>query len=131
MLAERVARPHGLRIAASRLGVPYAELAEATGDDGGGKVAQMRLKRLDAAHKRFLAATKALAVTRRLTAGLRIEINHTHGSTADVREGTGPAGRMRAVGEEPVDGTPLADRLRGLMRENVGSEAALAAGAGV
>lgn len=124
------------RIAAAWLGVQYAELAEATGDDGGGKVAQMRLRRLDAAHKRFLSATKALAVARRLTAGLRIEINHTHGSSANAPEGVGRAatparaGRSGGVGG-PADDDPVADRLRGLVRERVGTEAALAAGAGV
>ena len=65
------------RIAASWLGVQHAEMGVAF-DDTGGKVAQMRLARLNAAHKRFLSATKALAVARRLTNGLRIEINHTN-----------------------------------------------------
>lgn len=130
------------RIAACWLGVHYAEFAEAAGDAGGGKEAQMRLKRLDAANKRFLAATKALAVSRRLTAGLKIEIRHTHGSPPGVPEGAGAgtsetsatpvhAGRMREAGGDPADGKPVADRLRGLIRENVGTGAAAASGVGV
>lgn len=131
------------RIAACWLGVHHAEFDEAAGDSsGGGKVAQMRLKRLDAANKRFLAATKALAVTRRLTAGLKIEIRHTHGSPSEVPEGTeagtaqtsataGRAGRIREVDGDPADKVPVADRLRGLIKENVGTEAALASGVGV
>jgi hypothetical protein len=65
------------RIAASWLGVQYAEMAEAFGDATGGKVARMRLTQLESGHRRFLSAIKALSVARRLTNGLKIEINHT------------------------------------------------------
>ena len=74
------------RIAAAWLGVHHAEMAEAFGDASGNKVAQMRLKRLESANKRFLAATKALVVARRLTNGIKIEINHI-GGDSDTRDG--------------------------------------------
>src|ERR1700690_2589690 len=54
------------------------------------KVAELQLKRMESANKRFLAAVKALAVVRRLTNGLKIEINHTHDTGA-------PAARSKAV----------------------------------
>lgn len=130
------------RIVVCWLGVQHAELAESAGDAGGGPVAQMRLRRLDAATRRFLAATKALAVTRRLMAGLKIEIRHTHGPTADA-----PVDLPRADPESasipvpggrpvfPPDGNTnadlVADRLRGLIKQTVGTETALASGVGV
>jgi hypothetical protein len=99
------------RIAAAWLAVHHAEMAEAFGDAGGSKVAQMRLKRLDAATKRFQTATKALAVARRLTNGLRIEINHT---------GTGSA-------NQPTSGdNGSSDAVRERLRTMFNEDAALA-----
>lgn len=66
------------RIAVALLSVQYAELLEGVGKVSDGKFAQSRLRQLESASRRFLAASKALAVIRRLYHGLKIEITHTH-----------------------------------------------------
>jgi hypothetical protein len=95
------------RIAAAWLAVHHAEMAEAFGDASGNKVAAMRLKRLESANKRFQAAIKALAVARRLTNGLKIEINHT---------GTAPATPI-AGGDKAGTGA-VHERLRNLFNDD-------------
>ena len=112
------------RIAAAWLGVHHAETMEALGDASGGKAAQMRLKRLESANKRFQAATKALAVARRLTNGLKIEINHTTASPAPAVGETVAASRA-AHARNPVTRSnadagvhdPVRERLRTLFNE--------------
>jgi hypothetical protein len=106
------------RIAASWLGVQHAEMGEAFGDASGGKVAKMRLTQLESAHKRFLSAVRALAISRRLTNGLKIEINHSGQSTtreAESRPGVhaarpnGVRERLRTLfDEEATDAKDLA-----------------------
>jgi hypothetical protein len=102
------------RIAAAWLGVHHAELSEAFGDASGGKVAVMRQKRLDGAHKRFLSATKALVVARRLTNGLKIEINHTSGAAVS------PAtNRPSSTSGEADPGEAVRERLRTMFKDDV------------
>lgn len=66
------------RIIAAWLAAQDAEICEASNESSGGKLAAMRLKRLESANKRFNAAIKALAMVQRLANGLKIEITHTH-----------------------------------------------------
>jgi hypothetical protein len=97
------------RIAATWLAVQHAELDAARDQVDGDAVSQMRLKRLDAANKRFLAATRALAVTRRLLGGMRIEIRHENasetGAAAGRCESVDEKGTDRVSGEPAVAGT--------------------------
>lgn len=51
------------RIAIAWLSVHEADFMEARVEVSSGKLAQARLRRLDSAYRRFLTATKALAVT--------------------------------------------------------------------
>jgi len=125
------------RIAAAWLGVHHAELAEAFGDASGGKVGQMRLKRLEAANKRFLAATKALAVGRRLTQGLKIEINHTTQSPAVESGSTVPnsttasGGRDTGQEAEDVQREAVRERLRAMFNEEAAEARDVTAGVGL
>lgn len=107
------------RITACWLSVQHAELAEASAVHDGGQVSQIRIKRLDAANKRFLAATRALAVTRRLTAGLKIEITHQ-------QEPAAPTQRPVATATRDVHG-----RLRDFIDESVAQDQGVMSGAGV
>ncbi len=98
------------RIVAAWLAVNDAELCEASREHSGGKLAAMRLKRLESANKRFHAAIKLLAVARRLVNGLKIEITHTDGQpVANKGSGTnapsipGEAGQAAAVHDRLKD----------------------------
>jgi hypothetical protein len=106
------------RIAAAWLAVNHADMAEAFGQGSGIKVAQLQVKRLESANKRFLAATKALAVARRLTNGLKIEINHTTASPAPAANQ--PAAMNDAANAARVDAVahdPVRERLRAMFQE--------------
>lgn len=92
------------RIAAAWLAVHDAEICEASSEPSGGKIAAIRLKRLESANKRFNAAIKSLCVARRFANGLKIEITHTHeqpaannGSGTNAPSGPGEAAQPAAV----------------------------------
>ncbi len=98
------------RIVAACLAVHDAEICEASNDPTGGKLAAMRLKRLESANKRFNAAIKALAMVRRLANGLKIEITHTHeqpaannGSGTNAPSDLGEAAQPAAVHDRLKD----------------------------
>ena len=95
-------------------------MAEAVNDANGGKVDEIRVKRADSATKRFLASVKSLAIVRRLTNGLKIEINHVERQAADVGK---PAAIRRNTpsGKDPRDANtdtdPVQERLRDLFKQ--------------
>jgi hypothetical protein len=95
------------RIVAAWLAVQHADLSDSTNDPSGSKVAEMRLKRVESASRRFLAATKALAVVRRLTNGLKIEIRHVDRQAADTSE---PAAVSRNNAGRSVNAPAGADK---------------------
>lgn len=114
------------RIVIAWLGVQHAELMEATGEVSGGKLAQARLRQLESASKRFLAATKILAVIRRLTHGLKIEINHTHHQpVANNGSGTNAPSDLG----EPANAAAVHDRLKNFFE--AGAETVESAAVGV
>jgi hypothetical protein len=103
------------RIAACWLASQHADLAAATGvDTDGAKVTLVKLQQMESANRRLLATMKSLAVVRRLTEGLKIEISHTHASPA-----TDPDGGADTF---PMAEGFVADRLRGLVREGAALE---------
>jgi hypothetical protein len=118
------------RIVAAWLAMQYADLSDSTNDPSGSKVAEMRLKRVESASKRFLAATKTLAVVRRLTHGLKIEIRHVDRQPMDARE---PAvvSRNNAGGsvKEPAGAgnDPVHERLRDFFKQDTAQVHVMAA----
>lgn len=116
------------RIVAAWLAVHYAEICEASRESSGGKLAAMRLKRLESANKRFHAAIKSLAVARRLTNGLKIEITHNHkqpvannGGGTNVPSDPGEAAQSAAVH----------DRLKNFIKSGTAPIESATAGVGV
>ena len=82
-LAGRAASPAEVllvnRVLVCWLAAQHADLAAAQAGEGeGARVAGLRLRQAESAHRRLLAAVKSLATVRRLSAGLKIEISHTH-----------------------------------------------------
>ena len=116
------------RIVAAWLAVNDAELCEASREHSGGKLAAMRLKRLESANKRFHAAIKLLAVARRLANGLRIEITHTHEQPA-AKDGSG-TNALSDLGE-PANPAVVHDRLRNFFDVGAAPIESAAAGVGV
>ncbi len=104
------------RIAACWLGVQFAELTLATDDTGASRLAQAKRQCLESANKRLLAASKTLAVVRRLSKGLRIEINHTQ---------TPPAVPAQPVDADGPIGEVVHDRLRGMLAGSHAGERAM------
>ena len=110
------------RIVAAWLALQHADLADAVNDANGGKVDEMRIKRLDSANKRFLASVKSLAIVRRLTDGLKIEINHVERQAADVSR---PVSVKRSIPRAPAkdpggvnaDTDAVQERLRDLFKQ--------------
>jgi len=116
------------RIVAAWLAVHDAEICEASGEPTGGKLAAMRLKRLESANKRFHAAVKSLSVARRLVNGLKIEITHTDGQSV-ANKGSG----MNAPSDPGQAARPpdVHDRLKNLFDAGAKMVESAAAGVGV
>ena len=81
------------RIVVCYLGVQHGEIAAATGESKLGiHVLKFLVVQAESANRRFLAAMKSLAIVRRLTNGLNIQISHNYdaaargGSSATDRE---------------------------------------------
>jgi hypothetical protein len=106
------------RIVAAWLAPQHADLAEAVCETDGIKVTELRIKRLDAANKRYLMALKALAMVRRLTNGLKIEVNHVDRRPLEV----GPAAitNSRIPGDDGAgaDNDPVRDQIRDFFRQD-------------
>ena len=122
------------RIAAAWLAVHHAEMAEAFGDASGGKVARMRLARLESAHRRFLSATTALVLARRLINGLKIEIRHSTQEPAGESNASNRATPAHRRGNQPGVAADRHDavhqRLRTLFDEDAAQARELAAEVG-
>lgn len=95
------------RIVACWLNATVSDAAEAAGDPTGGPVAKYRLARAESASRRLVAAARALAVVRRLGAGVKVEITHHAEPSAPA------AGRMSGGGTTEACPVPSpADRLK-------------------
>ena len=90
----------------------HAELDAAHDEGDGGQVAQFRLKRQDAANKRFQAATKTLAVTRRRLGVMKIEIRHENAAVADSA-----VGQCKSVDARANDRVSAEPAVAGTLRE--------------
>jgi hypothetical protein len=99
------------RIVVTWLAAQHAELLEAASKDEGTKVAELQIRRAEAANRRFLAAAKTLATVRRLIGGLRVEIHH-HADQATNDGQPGPA--REQLREALAAGTAVDRRLVGV-----------------
>jgi hypothetical protein len=93
------------RVIAAWLAAQDADQSDALmGNQDGRKVAELRIKRSDAAHRRFLAAVKTLAAVRRLQDGMKIRVEHVGMQAASDRQERAPmGGRLGNLMAEPAD----------------------------
>jgi len=93
------------RVIAAWLAAQEADLSDALlGGQDGRKVAELRIRRSDAAHKRFLSAAKTLATVRRLQDGMKIRVEHVGMQAASERHERVPmGGRMGSLMAETAD----------------------------
>ncbi len=104
------------RIVSASLQVQQAELVLSAEVDEPIRVRQFRLKVLDSAEKRFQAASRNLALVRRLVGGVKMHVQHDH-SVRSVPANT-PSAPTSASAKKPANSTGAGavsrDRMEGL-----------------